>query len=498
MKRHLLGLLFCLLASHLLTAQNMDFLDSLRLQFQQDAGRMRAEFEAYEAKALKEYEEYINSIKMIWGTDTAITDTKTEWVEYSPDMKQRSIVNFENGEVTVEIAVDPDKKGDSNYINALMAQAIERMLTSRGSTCPYPSEVDKSEPITVEPILENLVDLSPYEIDTQMAAKVAPANSRTAPPAPVLRGGKLNIKENKTPPKPVAGNGKTQGGGKTMAQKAVEAKEAEAAERARIEAERARIEAERIENERKRAEKKEAETQTPPEPSTQKKNTEPIPPVATKRQIAKAVAEQSPKTTTQTTGTDGKKREVVQVKMHLVSDNIPKNAALYKDLVQEFSNRFGIEQPLIYAIMEQESAFNPQARSHMNAIGLMQIVPRTAGIDAYTYVYKQNRIPEISYLFNPRNNIELGTAYLRILANQFSKIDDESCRQLCMIASYNTGAGNVSRSFIGTTQLYKALPHINGMDYDNLYNHMVKRLPEAETRDYVKKVTQKRGKYLKK
>ena len=491
MKRHLIGLLFCMLASHMLTAQNMDFLDSLRMQFEQDAGKMRAEFEEYEAKALKEYEQYINSIKMIWGADTAITDTRTEWVEYSPDMKQRSIVNFENGEVTVEIAIDPQKKGDSNYINTLMAQAIERMLTSRGSTCPYPSQVDKSEPITVEPILENLVDLSPYNIETQVAANTAPANSRNTPPAPTLRGGKLNLKENQTPPKPVAKKEGSQGGKKTMAEKAEEAKAAEAAERARIEAE-------RIEAERKKAEKKAAAAQTPAETATKKKEVEPIPVVATKQQIAKAVAEQSPKTTTQTTGTDGKKREVVQVKMQLVSDNIPKNAALYKDLVQEFSNRFSIEQPLIYAIMEQESAFNPQARSHMNAIGLMQIVPRTAGIDAYTYVYKQNKIPEISYLFNPRNNIELGTAYLRILANQFSKIDDESCRQLCMIASYNTGAGNVSRSFIGTTQLYKALPQINGMDYDNLYNHMVKKLPEAETRDYVKKVSQKRRKYLKK
>jgi soluble lytic murein transglycosylase-like protein len=184
--------------------------------------------------------------------------------------------------------------------------------------------------------------------------------------------------------------------------------------------------------------------------------------------------------------------------MALVADNLSRNATLYKDLVSEFSVRFQIEEPLIYAIMEQESAFNPQATSWVPAYGLMQLVPRSGGRDAYRFVYKVDRIPEVSYLYNPRNNIELGTAYLRVLMNQFERVTDPHCRRLCVIAGYNTGAGNVSRSFIGSTNLSKAFSSICQFDYEGLYNHLVKNLPHEETRNYVVKVTQRREKYIKK
>lgn len=196
-------------------------------------------------------------------------------------------------------------------------------------------------------------------------------------------------------------------------------------------------------------------------------------------------------------GADGKSRQVVQVQLNLVSDNLSRNATLYKDLVAEFSNRFQIEQPLIYAIMEQESAFNPQAKSWVPAYGLMQLVPKSGGADAYRYVYQKEWIPTQSYLFNPRNNIELGTAYLRVLMNQFASVSDPHCRRLCVIAGYNTGAGNVSRAFIGTTNLGKAFSYIESFDYNGLYNHLISNLPHSETRNYVVKVTQRREKYLK-
>lgn len=76
-------------------------------------------------------------------------------------------------------------------------------------------------------------------------------------------------------------------------------------------------------------------------------------------------------------GDDGKVRQVVQIEMNLVSDNLSKNATLYKDLVAEFSQVFQIEQPLIFAVMEQESRFNPEATSWVPAYGLMQLVPKS-------------------------------------------------------------------------------------------------------------------------
>ena len=213
--------------------------------------------------------------------------------------------------------------------------------------------------------------------------------------------------------------------------------------------------------------------------------------------VARKIVAQSKKKVTAVKGADGKSRQVVQVQLNLVSDNLSRNATLYKDLVAEFSNRFQIEQPLIYAIMEQESAFNPQAKSWVPAYGLMQLVPKSGGADAYRYVYQKEWIPTQSYLFNPRNNIELGTAYLRVLMNQFASVSDPHCRRLCVIAGYNTGAGNVSRAFIGTTNLGKAFSYIESFDYNGLYNHLISNLPHSETRNYVVKVTQRREKYLK-
>ena len=183
--------------------------------------------------------------------------------------------------------------------------------------------------------------------------------------------------------------------------------------------------------------------------------------------------------------------------MALVSDNISKNAALYKDYVKACSQKFQIEEPLIYAVMEQESRFNPEATSWVPAYGLMQLVPKSGGLDAYNYVYKKQWVPTRSYLFVPHQNIELGTAYLRILMNQFAKVTDPECRRLCVIAGYNTGAGNVSRAFTGNTNLKNAIPLINKYSYKELYNHLTNKLNTEEARNYVSGVSKRREKYLK-
>jgi soluble lytic murein transglycosylase-like protein len=189
-------------------------------------------------------------------------------------------------------------------------------------------------------------------------------------------------------------------------------------------------------------------------------------------------------------------KNVVAITMELVEDHIPKRAEKFKEMISKHSAAYSVDEPLIYAIMEQESAFNPMAQSWVPAYGLMQLVPKSGGRDAYRYVHKTDAIPSADFLFNPDNNIQLGTGYLKLLmSTTFKKVEDPRCRMLCAIAAYNTGAGNVSRAINGTTNISKAIPSINKMSYDQLFNHLKASLPHDETKDYIQKVTSKMQKY---
>ena len=215
------------------------------------------------------------------------------------------------------------------------------------------------------------------------------------------------------------------------------------------------------------------------------------------QQAPKVVVKEEKPVTTPVRTVEGEKK-IVKIEMKLVEDHIPKRAEKFKGMIKNHSKKFSVDEPLIYAIMEQESAFNPAARSHVPAYGLMQLVPKSGGRDAYNYVHKQDKIPSADFLYNPENNIQLGTGYLQLLMTRyFAGVTDPQCRMLCAIAAYNTGAGNVSRAFTGNTNIKKAIPHINKMTYNQLYNHLKSRLPHAETRDYVQKVTSKMEKYKK-
>lgn len=197
-------------------------------------------------------------------------------------------------------------------------------------------------------------------------------------------------------------------------------------------------------------------------------------------------------------GEDGEERKVVVFSLPLAPDHIRVRAEKYKAEVEQYAKKYKLDPALVYAVMHTESYFNPKARSHVPAFGLMQIVPGYAGKDAYQYVYGKNSRPTANYLYDPKNNIELGTAYLYMLCNRsFQKIKDEDCRLLCAIAAYNTGAGNVSRAFIGTTRLGNAIPEINRYGYSDLYAYMSRRLPAQETRDYIRKVTERMEQYKK-
>jgi len=186
----------------------------------------------------------------------------------------------------------------------------------------------------------------------------------------------------------------------------------------------------------------------------------------------------------------------VTVTIPFAVDYLSESAQRYQNQVIEEANRRGLPPSLVYAIMETESHFNPRARSHIPAFGLMQLVPSSGGLDAYHYVYGEKLVLGPEYYFNPDQNVELGTAYLDLLLTRYLRaVENEESRTLCAIAAYNTGAGNVARSFSGGTSVRGAAPLINALEPEAVYEHLIANLPYEETRNYLKKVTKARERY---
>ncbi|WP_299791672.1 transglycosylase SLT domain-containing protein [uncultured Shewanella sp.] len=162
----------------------------------------------------------------------------------------------------------------------------------------------------------------------------------------------------------------------------------------------------------------------------------------------------------------------------------------YRQYVAQQSKANAVPESLIYAVMETESDFNPLAVSPVFALGLMQVVPTTAGIDVNQYLYNDPTPPAKSTLFQPPQNVLFGTTYIKLLYfSYFTKIDDPTSRLYCTIAAYNTGMGNVAKVFNGDSMsVNKAAKKINGMTSEQVYQQLLRNLPAQETRDYLVKV----------
>lgn len=175
------------------------------------------------------------------------------------------------------------------------------------------------------------------------------------------------------------------------------------------------------------------------------------------------------------------------VTIPMIRDHLDVRARKYADYVVEMSNRFNISRNLIYAIMKVESDFNPFAVSSAKAIGLMQVVPATAGSDTYEYLNNRKGTPSTKKLFVPRTNILYGTTYLHLLETRYlSAIADPLSREYCIISAYNGGAGTVLRTFDSNRQ--KAANEINQLPPGEVYKILRTKVPYKETRRYLGKV----------
>jgi membrane-bound lytic murein transglycosylase C len=214
------------------------------------------------------------------------------------------------------------------------------------------------------------------------------------------------------------------------------------------------------------------------------------------KSFAKKIVNQKKVKKVEFEGKDGQKRIKYTLKLKLQPNHVNTRANRFKQDVITQSKRFNIDPAVAFAIMQTESSFNPKARSHIPAYGLMQLVPKSGARDAYNYIYKKDKLLQGRYLYKPANNIELGCAYIsRIRHSYFKSIQNEKSATYCTISAYNTGIGNVAKTFTGKTKLKPAIQVINSKSPRGVYDHLKRELPYKETRDYLEKVTERMAYY---
>ena len=126
----------------------------------------------------------------------------------------------------------------------------------------------------------------------------------------------------------------------------------------------------------------------------------------------------------------------------------------YRDEINGASSEFGVDAELIRGVIHTESRFRRDACSRAGAMGLMQLMPKTA-----EWIAKEIGTPSLADdLYDAESNIRLGTAYLKYLLGKYSLRD--------ALAAYNAGEGNLDKWKSEGREEYGF----------------------AETRDYVKKV----------
>lgn len=329
----------------------------------------REAFEAFKKKVEKEWGDFISS-------------TPNDWVEYSEDLQNRSKVDFEKGEVTIEILVDKNEAKNEAVVKEKLAKAVEHVATTRAKAQDFPGQTAEKKPVTPKPVLHD-------QLKTPDGKKVTPQNAKTF--------AQEVVKKEVVKPQPVKGN-----------------------------------------------------------PDKVK----------------------------------------VQISLALAPDHIQTRAKDYIPSVKKYATKYNIDPALILAVIHTESHFNPKARSHIPAYGLMQLVPWSGAKDANRFLFNKDEDVSAGDLYDPDKNIQFGVAYIYILQNRyFKKIIDPQIKTYCTISAYNAGAGNVSRAFIGNTNLPNAIPTINTYSPDQAYNQLKNKLTTEEARNYIQKVSKLHTQY---
>lgn len=136
----------------------------------------------------------------------------------------------------------------------------------------------------------------------------------------------------------------------------------------------------------------------------------------------------------------------------------------YESSIRRWSSKTGLDPLLVAGLIRQESAFQPDARSVSDAIGLMQLLPKTA-----RQVARQQRLRySRARLTDPDYNVRLGTAYFASLMNELGSVE-------AALAAYNAGDDRVKSWTAGQTYHEPA--------------EFVESIPFTQTRLYVQIIT---------
>jgi len=132
--------------------------------------------------------------------------------------------------------------------------------------------------------------------------------------------------------------------------------------------------------------------------------------------------------------------------------------------LKKYSSSNALDPYLVASLIRQESAFNPNAVSHANAVGLMQLLPKVG-----KSVAKQEKLKKFNSqeLFTPAINMQLGTRYFRAMVDKFESFE-------YALAAYNAGSDRV-QDWMGQGKYRDA-------------QEFVESIPFTETREYVQNI----------
>ena len=157
--------------------------------------------------------------------------------------------------------------------------------------------------------------------------------------------------------------------------------------------------------------------------------------------------------------------------------------AAWPELIIEAGEKYGLEPELAWAIMKQESAFQPECYSTAGARGLIQMIPSTSEYVALEHGW-ENYSPDI--LYRPEVSVEYGLCYI-------SEVNEGFDHLYSTLAGYNGGPHNTRRWGAGSvspeeffsrityneTKKYTEIVHHNYQVYKYLYPDLGRITPQG-------------------